>query len=235
VSDLSLQAQTLEALAHAHNYNGWIAGLALPYLGEHPLEVGSGRGDFAAIWLDLGVQELTVSEVDATDVSQLRGRFGGDVRVHVERLDITEPPSLPSQFSSVVFVNVLEHLKDDVGAVNSARHFVRRGGSVVAFVPAHPLAMSVYDHDIGHWRRYTKSGLSSVFRDAGVEVEVIRHVNAAGLLAWIMVMKLMRRTPTTAPLLRMYDQTVVRLTRRVETYVTPPFGQSLFAVGRAAE
>jgi hypothetical protein len=45
-------------------------------------------------------------------------------------------------------------------------------------------------------------------------------------------MKLLRRTPTDAAMLRAYDRFVVPATRRIEARWTPPFGQSLFAVGR---
>ncbi len=38
----ALQHRVLEALESARNYNAWIASLALPYLGDDPIEVGSG-------------------------------------------------------------------------------------------------------------------------------------------------------------------------------------------------
>ena len=39
-----LQDEVLEDLAEAVNYRRWLVDLALPYLGDDPLEVGSGIG-----------------------------------------------------------------------------------------------------------------------------------------------------------------------------------------------
>jgi hypothetical protein len=39
-------------------------------------------------------------------------------------------------------------------------------------------------------------------------------------------------TPGDGALMRVWDRTVVPLARRTERVVRPPFGQSLFAVGR---
>jgi len=42
----------------------------------------------------------------------------------------------------------------------------------------------------------------------------------------------LRMTPTDSRLLRLWDRMVIPATRRVELHWTPPFGQSVFAVGR---
>jgi SAM-dependent methyltransferase len=232
--DPLLQHRTLETLASARNYNEWVSSLAEPYLGLSPLEIGSGLGEFAALWLAAGVPHIAVSELDQSGVEILEKRFAADDRVDVLSLDITQPDPTGRQFSSVVAINVLEHIEDDVGALSRASALVAPGGAVVVFVPAHPWAMSVFDRSIGHWRRYTKQTLGSVFADAGLSLERIHHINAPGLVAWTVGMKFLRRTPTDAAILRAYDRIVVPVTRRAETRWTPPFGQSLFAVGRAS-
>ena len=50
-----LQLEVLETLADARNYNDWVSSLAFPYLGDDPLEIGSGLGDQAALWLERGL------------------------------------------------------------------------------------------------------------------------------------------------------------------------------------
>ncbi len=232
LDDPMLQLRTLESLTAARNYNRWIAGLALPYLGDHPLEIGSGLGEFASLWLETGVPRITVSEADPAALAELQGRLGEDPRVDVMELDVTQAPVASRAFSAVVAVNVLEHIRDDVGALSAARTLVRPGGAVVVFAPAHEWAMSAFDRAIGHWRRYTIGGLRKTVEDAGLAVDEIRYVNAPGLLAWFVGMKLLRRTPTDARAVRLYDRFVVPATQRLERVVRPPFGQSLFAVGR---
>jgi hypothetical protein len=50
-------------------------------------------------------------------------------------------------------------------------------------VPEFEFAMSRFDHDIGHQRRYTKETLGAAYREAGIELEQLSYVTAPGLLA----------------------------------------------------
>ena len=43
--DQRIQSEVLEGLATAVNHRRWFVELALDYLGEDPIEIGSGLGD----------------------------------------------------------------------------------------------------------------------------------------------------------------------------------------------
>ena len=226
-----LQHSVLEALESAPNYNSWAASLVLPYLGPDPLEIGSGTGTTAERLLEAGAQRLTLSEVDPDLVERLRERFAGDARVEVRQLDLLAAGS--GEHSTVFALNVLEHIEDDIAALGSAAQLVRPGGGVVFFVPAFGFAMSRFDREIGHYRRYTKGSAERACRDAGLEVEELRYVNVPGLAAWTVGMRLLRMRPHDNVVLRGWDRAVIPFARRLEEHVPAPFGQSLLAVGRA--
>jgi SAM-dependent methyltransferase len=228
----SLQHSVLEALESARNYNAWVAALVLPYLGDDPIEIGSGTGTYADLWLEQGLPRLTLTELDAELVAQLRERFEADDRIVVRELDLLSAP--PAEHSGLVALNVLEHIQDDVAALRAASRLVRPGGAVVVFVPAFPFAMSRFDRDIGHYRRYTRDTLGRAYARAGLEVEELRYVNAPGLLAWTVGMKLLRMSPRDGLVLKGWDRAVVPAARTIEARWRPPFGQSLLAVGRTA-
>jgi SAM-dependent methyltransferase len=226
----ALQHRVLEALEGARNYNAWVASLVQPYLGDDPIEIGSGTGTYAELWLAEGLERLTVSDTDSAMVERLRSRFAEDARVAVQELDLLDAPE--ARHSALVALNVLEHIEDDVRAVATAQRLVRPGGAVVVFVPAFPFAMSRFDRAIGHYRRYTADRLRSVFVEAGLEVEDVAYVNAPGLLAWTVGMRLLRMSPREGIVLRCWDRAVIPPTRRLETRRRPPFGQSVLGVGR---
>lgn len=226
----SLQHSVLEALESARNYNAWVASLVLPYLGDDPIEVGSGTGTNAALLLEAGLDRLTVTETDAELVERLGERFADDARVTVRQVDLLDAPD--AEHSGFLALNVLEHIEDDVKALRSAARLVRPGGAVVVFVPAFPFAMSDFDRAIGHYRRYTKDEARTAFSAAGLSLEELRYVNAPGLVAWTLGMRLLRMRPRDGLVLRGWDRAVVPVARRVERRVPPPFGQSLLAVGR---
>jgi SAM-dependent methyltransferase len=226
----SLQHSVLEALEGARNYNEWVASLVLPHLGDDPLEIGSGTGTYAALWLGMGLERLTVSDLDPELVKRLHERFADDARVSVAELDLLAAP--PAEHSGVVALNVLEHVEDDVAGLRAAARLVRPGGAVVVFVPAFRFAMSVFDRAIGHHRRYTLATARQAFTKAGLAIEELRYVNAPGLIAWTIGMRLLRMSPREGIVLRSWDRAVIPPTRALETRLRMPFGQSVLAVGR---
>jgi 2-polyprenyl-3-methyl-5-hydroxy-6-metoxy-1,4-benzoquinol methylase len=227
--DTHLQSEILEGLSEAVNYRRWLVSLATPWLGEDPLEIGSGTGDYAEEWAAQGVP-LTASEADPMRLQLLRTRFDGDARVKVRELAV--PLTEHAEHSAVVAYNVLEHIEDDVEALRAFGNLLRPGGRVVLIVPAFPIAMSRFDREIGHFRRYRVETLAQALSQAHLQVEALHYVNTLGLLAWIVLMRLLRQRPGAGPALRVYDGLVVPMLRRLEQGRKPLFGQSVFAVAR---
>jgi SAM-dependent methyltransferase len=230
VTDRALQDDVLEDLAEAVNYRRWLADLAVPHLGDDPLEIGSGLGLYAEEWRAAGVPGVTVSEADPARLAALRERFRADPAVAVRELAV--PVAEQASHSCVVGYNVLEHIADDAAALVGLRGLLRPGGRVLLLVPAFPSAMGRFDRAIGHHRRYRAASLRAVAEGAGLQVEVLKHVNCIGLLGWYVVVKLLRGKPRAGALLSAYDRLVVPVLRRVEARWAPPFGQSLLLVAR---
>lgn len=229
-TDDGLQSITLQEVATAAaNYHRWLTDLALPYLGDNPIEVGSGFGDYAQRWLDEGVPAITVGDAEPSRLAHLHERFDGDERVEVLPVDLFAPPR--RDHSALVSFNVLEHIPDHVAALAAARQLLRPGGAVVSFVPAFEFALGRFDRQVGHVRRYTKASLRAAYEEAGLTVDRIHYVNAPGLFAWFLGVRVLRMVPGDGPLLRVWDAAVVPAARALERRVRAPFGQSVFAVG----
>lgn len=227
LGDSALQSQVLEDLAEAVNYRSWQADLAMPHLGDDPIEIGSGSGDFAAT-LEQAGRHLTASEADLGRLCQLRDRFIASDAVSVR--EMTVPIAETASYSGVVAFNVLEHIPDDVAALRSFAGLVRPGGRVVIFVPAFAFAMSDFDRSVGHQRRYTAPSLRAAMESADLRVLDCHYVNAVGLPAWVVGMRLLRSAPKSGPALRFWDTHVIPRAQRLESWRRPPFGQSVFCV-----
>jgi SAM-dependent methyltransferase len=228
-----LQNQVLEDLSDAHRYRRWLADLARPYLGEHPIEIGSGTGDYALELID-GVVTFTATEADEERYAALVSRFANHPVITTRSLMLGDDAptwSGPAHTAAVSF-NVFEHIPDDVAALRSLRGILAPGGRVVLVVPAFPSAMSRFDLDIGHQRRYTRASLRAALTGAGLTVEELRYINPIGLLSWYVAAKGLRMAPRNGPLLRLYDRLVVPLARLADRGSGAPFGQAVFAVAR---
>ena len=163
-------------------------------------------------------------------MSALRERLGGRPEVTVQTLDLPGEVTIGAPVDSVVAINVLEHLEDDVGTLRDLRGVVVPGGTVVLLVPGYPALYGEFDRAVGHLRRYTPATLRRAVETAGLRVEVLRPVNLLGGLAWWAALRVGGRTRPTPVLVKLHDRFIVPLVRLSERLVEPPFGQSVICV-----
>jgi SAM-dependent methyltransferase len=80
----------------------------------------------------------------------------------------TRRPELRERYDGILLFDVIEHLEDDLGLVESAIYHLRPGGHLYLNLPALTLLMSVYDEVAGHYRRYSVRGLRDLVARAGL-------------------------------------------------------------------
>ncbi|MBO4159292.1 MULTISPECIES: class I SAM-dependent methyltransferase [Micromonospora] len=227
--DQRVQSEVLEGLATAVNHRRWFVELAVPHLGDDPIEIGSGLGDYALEWAR-HVPRFTATEADPDRLILLKERLVDEPTIEVREMLLPHPGG--GDYSAAVSYNVLEHIEDHVGALRSMRDLVRPGGAVIIIVPAFQFAMGPADIATGHVRRYTKKTLGDAMTAAGLHVETMHYANALGLIGYFMATKVFRLMPKEGPMVKVYDTLVLPATKAAEQLVRPPFGQSVFAVAR---
>lgn len=200
-----------------------------PHCGRSVLEVGAGLGEFAAQLT--GLRRHVVTDVDPAAVTAMAARFADRPEVEARVFDLAEGAlELTEPVSTVVAINVLEHIDDDVGALRTLARLVEPGGRIVLWVPGYMQLYGDFDRAVGHVRRYTPTTLTAAIRHAGLSAEVVKPVNLLGGIAWWATV---RRGGVGTPrpgLVRTYDRFVVPVTRFTERRWTPPFGQSVLGV-----
>ena len=90
--------------------------------------------------------------------------------------DLTRCPVPDGSLDAVVLLNVLEHVRDDGGAVQQLFQIVKPGGIVVIEVPAGPHLYDVYDKMLLHFRRYSLGSISTLLQRAGFEIVKKSHL-----------------------------------------------------------
>lgn len=229
--DESLYCGTeLAAMAEARRYHRWILRQFASYLGTRVLEVGAGTGTFSHYLLeDAKVPELVLLEPARNLFPILARRYAGVANAHLLQGNLTEhAESLTTD--SVVMVNVLEHVANDVECLEASRRILSRGGHLLLFVPASPLLYGSLDKAFGHYRRYTKKGLSAKLEHAGFKIRKLRYFNLPGFASWFLAGRILKRRTLQASSVRFYDRWIVPISSRLEGHWEPPIGQSLLAV-----
>lgn len=223
---------TLNQLAELDQYNSWIFDAIKGALGSRVLEVGSGTGNVTR-FLAAGGREVVATDVEPSYRERLSALFRTSPRVEVSHFDLNSaaPPELVARpFDSVVCLNVLEHIEDDLAALREMRRVIRPGGSLALLVPSHPSLYGEFDRAVGHFRRYSKSGLQSLLGQAAFEVTSIRFFNIAAMLPWLVNGRILRRDYLPRGQTRLADLLVPVL--RLERLIGPPCGLSLIAIAK---
>ena len=250
-------AATLERMAEAPAYNRWTYDRISPWIGPRVLEVGAGIGNLSQFFVDRQRVVLTDAESDYRETlvrrfgEQRQGerrrlahrvgedrRSGGDRRVLnvkvVEMLLPNVPDELEGElFSTIVCLNVLEHVKDDLASLRTMRQLLEPNGRVVLLVPALPALFSSLDTELGHFRRYTPDALASVFAEAGLSILQMEYFNLVGILGWWWSGRVRRRKMIPRWPLKLYDMLVPVF--RLERFFPWRVGLSLIAVGEPNE
>ena len=223
----------LDAMSVADRYSREIVHGFSPYLGRRVAEVGSGIGNISVLLLELGLTELLAIEPDHLMHERLAERLKPYANAVACKglLSTVIEQGRAETVDSVVSVNVLEHVDDDVEELALMHSVLRPGGHLCLWVPAVPALYSRFDRMLGHHRRYRKSELAARIRGAGFEIVRLGYRDLAGLFAWFLCCRVLGRGLTRRTV-ALYDRLVVPATSAVGRWMHPPLGKNLLAVAR---
>ncbi len=109
------------------------------------------------------------SSAAAVELTRRRG-VEGVVQSRLEAL-----PFAAASFDIVTALDVLEHVDDDMKALEEILRVTRAGGVLIVTVPAYGFLWSEHDEALHHRRRYIASELRRKLTHAGFEVERISY------------------------------------------------------------
>lgn len=225
--------EELASLSDAGHFLSWISDALFPHLGHEVLEVGAGVGAIATKLAAAGREVLAIEPADNV-FPELERRCAGTPNLRTRC--ITSGGLLAEgveSFDSVVYVSVLEHIRDDVDELRTAAQLLRPGGTVALFVPAMPSLYGSLDFKSGHFRRYDRDHLRQVITDAGLEVVECRYMDMLGVVPYFLMYRLLDVASLGSGSSAVYDRLIVPLSRRFERLVGPPAaGKNLVAVAR---
>lgn len=199
------------------------------------LDVGCGTGGNLPMLATYG----DVTGIEMSAVAHRSALERGAHQIYLGRF----PEDLPSQgksFDLITFLDVLEHLEDDIGALTAARRVLNSSGSVLITVPAFSFLWSSHDEHHHHHRRYTTGQVKKLLSQAGLKPIYVSYFNM-WLFPLIAAIRIAKRlagnhhsddesmpSPAANALLKFIFSSERRLLGRFNL----PFGVSILAVAR---
>jgi SAM-dependent methyltransferase len=159
-------------------------------------------------------------------------------RIHIGELDETFTPG--HSFDLILFLDVLEHVKDPGELLARAARMLAADGHIVATVPAFQALWTSHDEMNHHQKRYTASEIRSLFSAAGLV-----HIRTRYLFHSLVLPKLLVRARES---LVRPDSSLPKIPGRPLNFALQmwyrgehtiagwlPFGSSVLAVAKAPE
>jgi 2-polyprenyl-3-methyl-5-hydroxy-6-metoxy-1,4-benzoquinol methylase len=228
---LEYQGRELAVFGHAQNWKRYWARYVKRHLGKRVLEVGAGIGSNTPFLIEQ-TSEWICLEPDPKFASILveRQRAGPSARAQKISGLITDLLRVPD-FDSIIYIDVLEHIKDDAVELAEAAARLRPNGTLIVLGPANSWLFSNFDTAIGHYRRYSSPDMRAI-TPSELELIGLRHLDSVGTLASL-ANKLFLNfdTPTLLQIL-VWDRLMIPISRILDPLLAYKFGRSIMAIWR---
>lgn len=221
----------LEAFTNAPRFNRWMAETIQPYLGSSVLEIGAGIGNLSR-HLAPRRKRYIATDIDSEHLARLRTRLQHRPNLEIRLCDLSRADhftELAGQVDSVVCLNVVEHVEDDLAALVNLHTALRPGGKAIVLVPQDSGLFGTLDEALGHYRRYSQQELEARMEQAGFRVERILEFNRISRPGWWISGKLAKQRTIRPQQLWLFDH-MVWLWRRIDRRL--PWGStSIIGIG----
>jgi glycosyltransferase involved in cell wall biosynthesis len=213
--------EILLRLNRAPRFTKWMADVIKPYLGDRVLEIGAGIGNMTMHLIPRSIYWAT--DVNLEYLDQLEDMRTTRPYLQVGYTNGMAGDSFPEgqAFDTVVCLNVVEHLSDDLGALRNIYNALEEHGRAIILVPNGPNLFGSLDEILGHCRRYTSDELISVGQQAGFRLEKLLKFNRTGVPAWWLNGKILRRTTFGMVQIRVLNL-LTPIFRRVDRFLPLP-------------
>ncbi len=221
--------QTLESMSQAVWYNQWTLNKFKKFLNGEILEVGCGIGNFTKTLVNYG--KVWAIDINNEYIKKIQEQIKGNAQVGFGDIEKGEYFFQTRKFDTIVCLNVLEHIKDDVAAVNNLYKLLKKNGKLILLVPAHRFLYGEIDRSIGHFRRYDKIGLTKRLEKSGFKIILLRSINLLGALGWFMAGKILQKEIVGEGNIKIFNL-IAPLVLPLENLIEPPIGTSILIVAK---
>lgn len=228
---------TLEVIAEADKFNRWMYQTIKPYCKGKVLEIGSGIGNISSFFME-DEFEILLTDIRKGYCQKLEERFQDNpffmgtevVNLTDEDFDSKFENHL-GQYDTVFALNVVEHIYDDVLALKNCRKLLKEGGQLIILVPSYKQLYNRFDEELGHYRRYTKSMLSSVFLKNNFTIIHKQYFNFIGIFGWYVTGSILKKESIPGGQMRLYNL-LVPIFKVIDKVILNAFGLSTIVVGK---
>jgi hypothetical protein len=151
------------------------------YFKDGIFEVGAGLGSFTRHYYK-NYNKIYLSDLDKKNYKTLKKKFLKNSNIKINKKKISQ---VNHKFNTIIYLNVLEHIKNDKQEIKLALSKLNTGGHLIILVPAHQKLYSKFDKEIGHFRRYNISFFKKI-KIKNVRVKKLVYLDMVGYILYFL-------------------------------------------------
>jgi phospholipid N-methyltransferase len=211
----------LDVLDNANNFKNWLYEQIKPFIRGNILEFGSGHGSYSEkIIKDFPQSKICLSDIDNNYVNQLQNKFN-KVNVTACKIDLCNQndfKQINSLTQSAIAINVLEHVINDIDALNNVYDKLDSNGRFIILIPSHKFLYNRFDKNFGHYRRYSKKDILLKVNKTKFKVNKLFYFNFFSIFGWFFEGNILKKEIPNKKSIYLFDK-LVPFFRFFEKYI----------------
>jgi 2-polyprenyl-3-methyl-5-hydroxy-6-metoxy-1,4-benzoquinol methylase len=214
----------LEHFDSASNFRKYQVSLISNYIKGNFVEVGAGKGGLVPYYKKIP-KKITLLEPEKKLFKILKKRFPSK-KIKIKNYTIDK---LKSHYDTIIYYDVLEHIKKDLSEVSMASKKLKKNGYLIISVPAYQSFYSDFDKSVGHYKRYNKQDFISIEKKKKLKIEKLVYYDSVGFLFLVLNKVLSLKQTNLKNKIFMWNL-LIPVSKLIDYLTFNMFGKSLLCV-----
>ena len=216
----------LEHFDSASNFRKYQVSLILKYINGNFVEVGAGKGGLVPYYKKIP-KSVTLLEPEKKLFKILKKKFYSR-KIRIKNHTVNK---LKSYYDTIIYYDVLEHIKKDLSEVRTASKKLKKNGYLIFNVPAYQSFFSEFDRSVGHYKRYNKKDFIDIEKKTNLKIEKLVYYDSIGFL-FLVLNKIFSLKQTNLKNKIFLWNLLIPVSKLIDFLTFNMFGKSLLCVFR---
>ena len=216
----------LEHFDSASNFRKYQVSLILKYINGNFVEVGAGKGGLVPYYKKIP-KSVTLLEPEKKLFKILKKKFYSR-KIRIKNHTVNK---LKNYYDTIIYYDVLEHIKKDLSEVRTASKKLKKNGYLIFNVPAYQSFFSEFDRSVGHYKRYNKKDFIDIEKNTNLKIEKLVYYDSIGFL-FLVLNKIFSLKQTNLKNKIFLWNLLIPVSKLIDFLTFNMFGKSLLCVFR---
>ena len=216
----------LKFFDNSKNFRKYQLELIKDYINGKVAEVGPGNGMNLSYYINLP-KKIYLFEPTLKLFKNLKKNFKKNKKIYFvnKKFQIKK-----NNYNTVLYLDVLEHIKDDQSEIRKAISSIKKGGYLIINVPAYSHLYSKFDKDVGHVKRYEKKDFLKLLKEFKISSSQYIYYDSIGyLLSFMSKIFITNYKKNFEKKIKFWDS-LIWLSKILDKVIFNLFGKSLLVI-----